>query len=140
MRFWKRNKNKRETIPVPVLIEQFNDAISDIQEKTDNYQLNRLDQFYNADGVPVTRRIQITDRSYMEVPLITLVNHRSLCLSEFAIVFDADINSVNTEQVKQQTLEMEKNGLYIGFSDNRRNKDTVSVKLSYGNGIKNILS
>lgn len=134
MKFWRRNK--RKTIPVSTLIEELHNAVNDIQRKFNDYQVKRLEQFYNMDGSPVVRRIRLSEESSIDVPLISLVNHRLLCLSEFTVVLNTDVDLIKKNELKQETLKKEQNGLTLEFSDNKKNQNTVTIRFDCGGRVK----
>ena len=134
MKFWRLNKKK--PIPVSILIEELHNALNDIQRKFDDYQMKRLEQFYNTDGSPVVRRIQFSEKSSIDIPLISLVNHRLLCLSEFTVVLNADIDLINRDELKQEVRKMEQNGLSLEFTDNKKNQNTVTIRFNCGDCVK----
>jgi|GEM_PF-2833651 len=131
MKFWRFRKNKENPVPVDLLIKQFYDLVSGIQEKSANSREEHLNRFYDADGVPVTRRIKTADNSYVDIPLISLVNNRPVLLSEFTVEFYANVDAVNQGDLKKKAREITKKGITLDFSKKTDEKNKLSIKLSY---------
>jgi hypothetical protein len=128
--FWNKLFNKKPQISINEIINAFKKAVNYNQQLFNNYQIEKLDKLYNADNSPVIKKIQIDNNSFMEVPLITLINHQILSVRELTFTFNVSASNFKKISIEKQSLDMKRNGMTLEYSQNIYDKDKVTVLLS----------
>lgn len=128
--FWKKLFNRKPQISISDILCGFKDAINYNQQLFNNYQIEKLNKLYNADNSPVVRKIQFNNNSFIEVPLIALINHNIFCISELTFTFNVSADNFRKISIDKQLREMKEKGITLKYSQNIYDKNKVTIQLS----------
>lgn len=132
MGFWNRKAPKQQCIPLSKVIGELKEALDINTELFNEFQVKRIESFFNPDGSPVIMKFQMTTDKFIEVPLAMLVNHNLLHLNELSLTFtvpSSDTVDVNT--LKKEYSDKGTDAFALDFSKVRQGKEQMNMTLSF---------
>ncbi len=88
--FWSREKNDSQTLAD--LIRGLQHSVNAAMEMVETRNVELLGRYFAEDGRPLTKRLDIDDRTSVEVPIISIVNPSTINIKEVDMDFPSRSN------------------------------------------------
>lgn len=98
--FWSREKNDSQTLAD--LIRGLQHSVNAAMEMVETRNVELLGRYFAEDGRPLTKRLDIDDRTSVEVPIISIVNPSTINIKEVDMDFSVQIKSSDLRCKKPQ--------------------------------------
>lgn len=109
-------------------------SINSAQEIIESHNLYTLQKYFNEVGEPKIQRLNIDENRYLNVPIISVVNHNNISIDELEVEFEtnivrSEVDDFKTVKFDELNSEIERTKFYIDFGKiNRKNKMKVKIK------------
>ena len=95
MAIWNNDKktekknSKQSSVDLSDVIKGMQKAVNEAQKMLETHNLRSLRSFFYEDGDPKTIELHLSDKNYLEIPILALANHNSLVIDKLSMEFEA---------------------------------------------------
>lgn len=124
-KFWSREENGSQTLSD--LIRGLQHSVNAAMEMIETRNVELLGRYFTQEGTPLSRRLNIDDRTAVDVPLISIVNPSTINIKEVEMDFSVQINSADL-RCKQAQKGFTTGGEEVDFHNNLKRS---SLEISF---------
>jgi hypothetical protein len=140
MIFWKTETSVPQTLAS--LIRGLQHSVNSAMDMLESRNVELLSRFFSEEGKPITRRLQIDDKTAIDIPVISIINPQALSIKEVEMEFAVQVNSAPVKKRQNQKgfvigdkpeeLEtwLERASLEVSFSG-AKDQTTMNVKVKF---------
>lgn len=101
----RKNENEKESgFTLSDMIRGIQYCVNSGVEIVEQHYIKTMEKFFYSDGTPVTKTINISENSQIDVPLICLSNHGSLDFEEMRIKTKMSIDGISEKEVQNELM------------------------------------
>lgn len=123
MGFWNNEKNAPQTLSD--LIRGLQHSVNTAMEMIETRNVELLGRYFSSAGEPLTKRLNINDKTVIDVPLISIVNPSTINIKEVEMDFSVQI--VSSELRRKQPQEGFQAGEQSAHFDNRLKRSNLEI-------------
>ncbi|GAA6253695.1 DUF2589 domain-containing protein [Bacteroides thetaiotaomicron] len=140
MAFWKTETNVPQTFAS--LIRGLQHSVNSAMDMLESRNVELLSRFFNEEGQPITRRLQIDDKTVIDIPIISIINPQALSIKEVEMDFAVQVHNapvkkrqnqkgfIIAEEPKELETWLERSSLEVTFSGSK-DQTTMNVKVKF---------
>lgn len=140
MAFWNSEKNAPQTLSD--LIRGLQHSVNTAMEMIETRNVELLGRYFTEGGEPLTRRLNINDKTAVDVPLISIVNPSTVNIKEVEMDFSVQIVSSSLRRKRPQggfqageksanfDNGLKRSNLEISF-DGRKDASRMQVRIKF---------
>lgn len=121
--FWSREKNSSQTLSD--LIRGLQHSVNSAMEMIETRNVELLGRYFSPEGEPLTKRLNIDDRTAVDVPLISIVNPSTINIKEVEMDFSVQITS--SDMRCKQPQRGFQTGNELASFDNRLKRTSLEI-------------
>lgn len=120
MAIWNNDKktekknSKQSSVDLSDVIKGMQKAVNEAQKMLETHNLRSLRSFFYEDGDPKTLELHLSDKNYLEIPILALANHNSLVIDKLSMEFEAKIEQVGIRSAEDLLEAVTKNNKSSG--------------------------
>lgn len=140
MAFWKTETNISQTLAS--LIRGLQHSVNSAMDMLESRNVELLSRFFNEDGQPIIRRLQVDDKTAIDIPIISIVNPQALSIKEVEMEFAVQVRTAPVkrrqnqkgfiigEEPKELETWLERSSLEVTFNGSK-DQTTMNVKVKF---------
>lgn len=123
MAYWNNEKNAPQTLSD--LVRGLQHSVNTAMEMIETRNVELLGRYFSTDGTPLSKRLNVNNKTAVDVPLISIVNPSTINIKEVEMDFSVQI--VSSELRKKQAQGGFKAGKETANFDNRLKRSNLEI-------------